>query len=133
MLFRSVATGRDIIDEIANSGYCDDHIVYANSEAIATYPGKFYLIPQDPHYTAGAIATYLAAFDGHKEIFILGANSDLTASNSSWQEQIGRVIDLYRSTQFVAVGNHGTIPEAWYNSSNFKSIDYKEFLSYCDC
>ena len=47
-----VATGKDIIDEVANSGYCDDHIVYANSEAIATYPGKFYLIPQDPHYTA---------------------------------------------------------------------------------
>ena len=67
-----VVTGREMADEIANSGYCDDHIVYANSQHIQNYPGKFYLMPQDPSYNAGALATYLACFDGHEFVYLMG-------------------------------------------------------------
>ena len=121
------------LTELFDLHYYKQNIIYTTPRQCLRHPGVFYTIPYNPPFIKEVLLPYLAAFDGHKEIFIIGANQDLTASNSSWQEQIGRVIDLYRSTQFVAVGNPGTIPEAWYNSPNFKSIDYRNFISHCDC
>ena len=129
----TVETDPAELADIVNRKYQEKNIVYTTTRQCLVNPGEFYLIPYNPNMCIEALVVYLAAFDGHKEIFIIGANNDMSASNSSWREQVGRVIDLYRSTQFISVGNPGTIPEAWYNSSNFKSIDYKEFLSYCDC
>ena len=65
-----VATGDDIVKEIADSGYADDNIVYASAYDILDYPGKFYLIPQDPGWNAGTIATYMACFDGHEKVYL---------------------------------------------------------------
>jgi hypothetical protein len=67
-----VATGDDIVKEIANSGYCKDNIVYTTADSVLKYPGKFYLVPQNLQYDAGSLAAYLACFDGHKKVFLLG-------------------------------------------------------------
>lgn len=119
--------------KIIDCKYQEKNIVYTTTRQCLTHPGEFYLIPYNPSMCIEALVVYLAAFDGHKEIFIIGANNDISASNSDWAKQVGRVIDLYRSTTFIAVGNSATVPESWYNMSNFKTMDYKEFLSYCDC
>lgn len=121
------------LSAIIESKYQEKNIVYTTTRQCLTHPGEFYLIPYNPNMCIEALVVYLAAFDGHKEVFILGANKTMSASNSAWLEQISRVIGIYRSTQFIAVGNSGTIPDIWYNSSNFKSMDYQEFISYCDC
>ncbi len=54
------------VQAVVDSGYTDDHIVYTNAQYIVKHPSKFYLIPQNPAYDAGAVAAYLACFDGHK-------------------------------------------------------------------
>lgn len=129
----TVETDPAELSAIIESKYQEKNIVYTTTRQCLTHPGEFYLIPYNPNMCIEALVVYLAAFDGHKEVFILGANQDMLASNSAWLEQISRVIGIYRSTQFIAVGNSGTIPNIWYNSSNFKSMDYQEFISYCDC
>jgi len=70
-----IATGDDMVKEIATSGYCDQGIVYVNGGYILDYPGKFYLIPQNVYYDAGSLAAYMACFDGHKKVFLLGYDS----------------------------------------------------------
>ena len=119
--------------EIINRKYQEKNIVYTTTRQCLIHPGEFYLIPYNPNMCIEALVVYLAAFDGHKEVFIIGANTDMTASNNTWADQVGRVIDLYRSTNFIAVGNSATVPESWYNLPNFKTMEYREFLSYCDC
>jgi hypothetical protein len=144
-----VTTGKEITQEIAASGYCDDHIVYANSEHVATHPGKFYLVPQDPHYSAGAIATYLAAFDGHKTIYFLGfdtgAGADYNnnvyagtngygARNQNYTEDhmvkcLEIVMGVYPDIDFVRVMPTQTwrCPPNWQRMSNFRQITTKDF------
>ena len=67
-----IAVGDDIVREIANTDYPGDNIVYAHGEHIVNYSGKFYLIPQNVSYDAGSLAIYMACFDGHKKVFMIG-------------------------------------------------------------
>jgi hypothetical protein len=80
-----------------------------------------------------ALALYLAAFDGHKEVFIIGANKDTTSSNNGWISHVGRVFDVYKTTQFISVGRPHNAIEQWFETSNFKTMTTREFISYCDC
>lgn len=121
------------LKDLINRGYQEKNIVYTTTRQCLIHPSEFYLIPYNPNMCIEALVVYLAAFDGHQEVFIIGANSDLTASNSDWARQVGRIIELYKSTNFIAVGNAATVPNDWYSSPNFKTMEYKEFLSYCDC
>lgn len=121
------------LDSIIKRNYQEKNIVYTTTRQCLIHPGEFYLIPYNPNMCIEALVVYLASFDGHKEVFIVGANNDLPASNSDWARQIGRVFDLYKSTNFIALGNLTTIPKSWHDAPNFKTMDYREFLSYCDC
>lgn len=68
-----VAVGNNgIVDEIADRGYTNDHIVYAGAIHLLEFPGKFYLIPYDVYADAGTTAAYIAAFDEHKKIYLIG-------------------------------------------------------------
>ena len=129
----TVETDSTELGNIIDRGYQVNNIVYTTTRQCLIHPGEFYLIPYNPSMCIEALVVYLAAFDGHKEIFFLGAINDTPASSSGWINQVGRVIDLYRSTNFIAVGSNSTIPNSWYDLPNFKSIDYRTFISYCDC
>jgi len=119
-----VAVGDTIIEEIANSGYCDNNIVYAHGEHLLDYPSKFYLIPQNVSYDAGALAAYMACFDGHKKIFLMGYDGYYTGlesvnnvykdtngypesihqqDNAFWQMTLGHVMGTYTDVEFVRV------------------------------
>lgn len=144
-----IATGPDIAKEIAGSDYYTDNIVYANAEVVARHPGKFYLIPQDVHYDAGALAVYLACFDGHKTIYLVGfdstgvgAGNDMydgtnayapygtDHSDTMWVKTLSMVMETYPDVQFVRVmpTPGWKIPDAWQTFSNFKQISYKQFV-----
>lgn len=106
--------------------------VYTTPKVVLTYPGRLYLIPQAPLMSAAATAVYIAAFDGHREIFLLGGNMDTPWSNSSAVEEISTVMGAYDTTQFVLVGAEGRMPGAWRQHRNVVCQKYREWSSYCD-
>jgi hypothetical protein len=145
----AVATGPGICQEIAASGYCNDHIVYANAEIIAQYPGKFYLVPQDIHYNSGALAAYLACFDGHQKVYLMGfdcsagtnynnniyagtpgyASADHNYTDSLFVTTMVHVMETYPEVEFIRV--MPTVdwycPDAWKSALNFRQVTYNEF------
>jgi len=84
-----IAVGNGIVKEIAESTYTAENIVYANGQHVIDYPGKFYLIPQNVAFDAGSLAVYLACFDGHKKIFLMGFDG---------YDEAGHVNNIYKDT-----------------------------------
>lgn len=145
-----VSTGTEISKEIADSGYCEDNIVYANAEIVATHPQKFYLIPQDVHYDAGALAVYLACFDGHKQIYLTGFdnwtgdgdNSNMYIDTNAygaynqepahnfWTTTLKHVMETYPEVMFTRVmpTPNWWSPDAWKSCANYRQISYKSFV-----
>jgi len=149
-----VAVGEDIVREIAESNYCTDNIVYANADYLLTYSNRFYLIPQNLYLDSGAVAAYMACFDGHKKVFLLGFDSydetgpynniykgtngyqltDKLHSNVFFTQSLHSVMTTYSDVEFVRV-----MPEAtwWAHDQhnvlpNFRQINYKDFVLEAD-
>lgn len=149
-----VANGDSMIEELANSDYCNDHIVYTSAKPILDYPGKFYLIPQDPGWNAGALATYMACFDGHKRVYLLGFDGiddpstgyNVYAGTRSyvapsygynedfWVQSMLEVFNTYSDVDFVRVMPTVSyrMPEAWKFLVNLRQIDYRQFAIEAD-
>lgn len=149
-----VARGDGIIAEIANTEYYMDNIVYTTADSLLKYPGKFYLIPQNIPFDAGALAAYLACFDGHTKIYLIGYDQydnegrinniykDTNGYPTSNQEQnnqflslsLQNVIQTYDDVEFVRV-----MPlDTWYQPEllrpllNFRQISYQTFVNEAD-
>lgn len=146
-----VACGHpDIIKEISSSNYVNDNIVYTNAIHLLEYPNKFYLIPYDPYTDAGTTALYIAAFDGHKKIFMLGFdNQDTPGFNynvyadtrgydsknalvmeQKWVEDKRAIFDAFNDVEFIRVTERGVdpIPESWKYATNFRQISHRDFI-----
>lgn len=145
-----VATGDGLINEIANSNYCDDNVVYVNSHSLEKFPDKFNIIPQNPEFNSGSVAAYLAAFDGHKKVFLLGFdgidnNSDnynfyggtsnyptrTTVLNEEfWVRSLNLVMKTYSDTEFIRVAPTKKFrqPEMWKYNLNYRQIDFRQFV-----
>jgi hypothetical protein len=148
-----IANGDQIAAEIAGSGYCRSGVAYAPGYQIQAYPGKFHFVPQDPQWNAGAIATYLAAFDGHKKVFLLGfdgADTDNHFYNvyagtpgypkvnadvleDYWIKSMLEVFNAYKETEFIRVARrvNARVPEPWKYCLNFRTIDINRFPIEC--
>jgi hypothetical protein len=149
-----VAVGDKIVEEIAGSDYINNNIVYAHGQHILDYPGKFYLIPQNVSFDAGALAVYLACFDGHKKVFLMGYDgydevarinnvykdtngypeTDQIQNEVFWNLSLGAVMDAYSDVEFVSI-----MPtEGWYLAAefdsrpNFRQITYRDFVLEAD-
>lgn len=129
----TVSTDPAELKEIRSRNYQEKNIVYTTARQCLLNSGEFYLIPYNPVMCVEALVMYLAAFDKHKEVFIIGANKDTSGSNSTWTDQVARIFDVYRSTQFISVGRPHNAIEHWFDSPNFKTMTSREFISYCDC
>jgi hypothetical protein len=150
-----VANGPDVIREIANSGYCDNEIVYSSQNAVLDYPGIFYLTPQNPHWDAGAIAAYLACFDGHKTVYLLGFDGDCNEGMAFYNAYAGTanypaidapsteafyikslqlVMNTYNDVDFVRVMPHSAwyMPEQWRYQLNLRQLSWREFVVEAD-
>mgnify|MGYP003351345998 CR=1 FL=1 len=150
-----VAVGDTIVEEIANSDYPTDKIVYAHAEELLAYPGKFYLIPQNLKYNAGTIAAYIAAFDGHKKVFLLGFDShygDAEPVNNVYRDTNGyapsgtltsgefadralaHVVSVYNDVDFVRVASVASMAiHSELNAlPNFRQVDYRQFVAEAD-
>ena len=149
-----VAVGNNgIVDEIAGSGYTNENIVYSSAIHLLEFPGKFYLIPYDVYADAGTTAAYLAAFDEHKKIYLIGFDGhepgwnnnvyagtvgydpkDSTIEHSEWISNHKQLIDTYDDVDFAWVTPRGTnlIPEPLKPCLNFRQIDFRQLVLECD-
>jgi hypothetical protein len=150
----TVANSKLMCQEMVDSGYCDSHIVYTNSAHLPAFPSKFYLIPQNVVADAGTIATYLACFDGHEKIYLVGfdgwagdgynnniyaGTSGYADSNTNLTEEFGvasllKVMQTYNEVQFVRVMPtvNWRCPDSWKSLPNFSQINYAEFHKQAD-
>ena len=141
--------------EIVNGGYCDQTIVYGNANMILDFPGKFYLVPQDPAWDMGAIAAYLACFDGHQTVYLMGFDCysgesyyhtnvysgtsgypDVTEPTSEefFSQTLKMVMDTYHNVDFVRVvptANYYT-PDRWKYQLNLRQITFRDFVHEVD-
>jgi hypothetical protein len=149
-----IVTSDVIAHEVAASGYADSNIVYSNADSVLKYPGKFYLTPQNMYLDAGALAAYMACFDGHKKVFLIGydqyetptkinniykdtngyLSSDQTDNGEFFARSLSSVVQTYSDVEFVRV-----MPFAnqWAHSSltplaNFRQINYRDFVIEAD-
>ena len=151
-----VATGNNgIISEIAGSEYVKNNIVYSNSLHLLEHPNTFYLIPFDPYADAGTTAAYIAAFDGHTRIYLLGFdgyetpghNNNIYANTNgyddAWESEIehekfisnrAQLFNTYKDVDFVWVTPWGRniIPETLKWCANHRQISYRDFVIEAD-
>jgi hypothetical protein len=120
------------LQEMIESQYYDNNIVYTTARNCINYPGKFYLIPYDPKLLDLITLAYLAAFDGHREIFMLGYNRSTNIEKNDWYLQMVSVMNAYAGIQFYFVGESTNMYDEWLTCANASSMNYQNFISYCD-
>ena len=149
-----VVSSRVIADEVVKSGYTKDNIVYTRVDISLEFPKNFYLIPHDPYADAGTTAAYLAAFDGHKKIYLLGFNGqsqqgindniyagtsgydakDADVSDLKWIANITALCKIYNDVDFVRVTESGrrSTPDLWKSLTNLRQISFRDFVLEAD-
>jgi len=128
----AVETRRDNLARLVELGYTKDNIVYTDARNCIANPGEFYLIPHRPKFLDLVMLMYLAAFDGHQEIFMLGYHKETPIESNTWINQVRSVMDAYPGVLFGMVGEQTIMPDAWMEASNGRNFTYREFVSYCD-
>jgi len=128
----AVETRRDNLAQLVESGYAKDNIEYTDARNCIANPGEFYLIPHRPKFLDLVMLMYLAAFDGHQEIFMLGYHRDTEAGHPGWINQVCDVMRSYPGTQFTFAGVPSNVPDVWLDLPNARAINYPDFIGYCD-
>ncbi len=129
-----VAKGQEALDEVIESEYYKDNIVYTTAQHCIANPDMFYLVPHSVKMLPHATALWLACFDGHEEIFLFGY--DQYTKDGTYQEKMvygaNAVMKAYSSVKFYHVIKFGTSPELWKHLPNMRTIDIPEYVSYAD-
>lgn len=128
----TVESNREVLKDFVDSGHSQNYIVYTTSSNCIAFPENFYLIPYNPRFLDINTLVYLAAFDGHKEIFLLGYNKDTPIEKPGWQDEIVKIMRVYSGAEFYFVGEVTNMFPEWFDCVNAKSMTYREFISYCD-
>lgn len=128
----AVETNSESLDKILKSSYHHENIVYTSAKLCLQNPGACYLIPYDPKILDLATIAYLAAFDGHQEVFLLGYHKDTPINHENWHLQVKQVIDSYASTKFYFVGEPTNMFDEWLDCANVEALSYRNFIGYCD-
>jgi len=127
----TVETNQATLQKIINQEYCVDNIVYTTAKKCIENPGQFYLIPQRPHIVDIATIVYLAAFDQHKEIFLLGYHKETPNPRTNWVDEITDIFKSY-PVNFYLVGEPTLMYDEWLNCANVRTMTYLDWISYCD-
>lgn len=149
-----IVSNRVIADEVVKARYTQDNIVYTRVDISLEFPKNFYLIPHDPYADAGTTAAYIAAFDGHKKIYLIGFNGqsqpgindniyagtkgydavDAKVSDTKWITNIAALCRIYDDVDFVRVTESGrrSTPEAWKFIPNLRQTDFRNFVLEAD-
>ena len=120
------------LQALIENGYYENNVIYTTARNCIENPGDFYLIPLNPMMLNMVLPVYLAAFDGHQEIFLLGYSRDNPEINHHWRTQLADIVNSYRGTKFYAVGEPSNVLPELLNCPNLQTMDYREYISYCD-
>jgi len=128
----AVETNTNNLTGILETNYQHDNIVYTTARNCIANPGEFYLIPYKPRLIDMTTAVYLAAFDGHQEVFLLGYTDESPGDSLNWEAQLADVFLAYPGVKFYLVGESTRMPDIWVDCFNTQLMTYREFISYCD-
>jgi len=150
-----VVANDEVAKELVNGGYCDNNIIYGTADMVLSYPGKFYLVPQNPNWDMGATAAYLACFDGHTTVYLLGFDchsnddfyhycvytgtpgyppQDYPSTEDFFVKSLKTVMDTYSRVDFVRVmpTPNWYMPELWKYQLNLRQITFNDFVKEVD-
>ena len=128
----AVVPNTEELQPLINADYQESNIVYTTVRNCIQHPEQFYLIPYSPRLIDLALLLYLAAFDGHQEVFLIGYTKEMPTTTSAWQSDIASVFSAYPGVKFHLVGLKTNMPESWLEHANVEHFDYRQFISYCD-
>jgi hypothetical protein len=128
----TVETDADALNKILENSYQVSNIVYTTPRYCIAHPGEFYLIPLRPRLVDLVTVVYLAAFDGHKEVFLLGYTDETPGGSNTWVSQLTDIFSAYAGTKFYLVGESTRMHDAWVNCVNVKCMNYQDWFGYCD-
>ena len=146
-----VAHGDAMTQEIVESGYAQNHQVYSSGKHVYQYGPQLHLIPQNPEMDAGAIAAYLACFDQHRVVYLMGFDTDggsgqvvsnIYAGTDNYPVigdpssdllgvlSLASVASVYTDVEFVRVMPRESfhMPEQWRYLTNFRQIEFRQFI-----
>jgi hypothetical protein len=127
-----VSTDPRDINLVHKANYDKNTTVYTTSRQCIRYPESFFLVPYQPQLEDLVTAVYLAAFDQHQEIFLIGYNNDTAPTNTAYIDQMQEIFKVYNSIKFVLVGVAGNMPDMWRRRPNVRVLTYNEFKTYAD-
>jgi len=141
----------DKCQECIESRYTEKCTIMTTARNCIENPEEFFLIPQSMKGLTAVLATWLACFDGHKEIFWLGLDGQVetTYNNNIYIPQddprktsvsishklnssITELMQAYLGIDFYHVSNIKKVPVEWKEQPNFNQMTYQEWISYCD-
>jgi hypothetical protein len=128
----AVESNPELLEQLKTGPYYEHTVTYTTARNCINNPGLFYIVPYQPHLVDIAQLLYLAAFDGHKKIFMLGYNINTVVENDHWIDQVTQVINAYPLVTFYPIGEPSNVPTQWTDLGNVKPMDIREFVSYCD-
>lgn len=127
-----VTNHKKTLAEIVKSAYDESTTVYSCTAGVLSHPGHFYLVPYTPYLSDLALSLYLASFDGHEEIFLIGHNIDVVPEDKNTVSDMLTVMRTYPGTRYISVGVPAGQPLAWLELPNFSTMPLQQFISYCD-
>lgn len=128
----AVEKDQDVLFKLIENEYYKQNVIYTSPKYCFEHPGVFYNIPYNPALLDSCLLPYLAAFDGHQEIFLIGYSDRAEIGQSNWTTQIKQTMDAYPGTKFYYVGLESEMPKNWQDNDNVSLMTYREFISYAD-
>ena len=112
---------------MVKTDYPEQSVVYTSSKNVLKFPGEFYIVPYQVNMLPEATLTWLASFDGHKEIFFLGFDD----RNDKVINQVKWVMDAFPDVTYTRVFWNGSVddkednwcPDAWKWCQNFREMN----------
>jgi len=130
-----VTFNKDDLDYLVEQKLTEQIMVYTSTTNCLKTPGEFFIIPYGFKSTNEAVAAYLAAFDGHQEVFLVGYDeytADGLTRRTKMIASLLPVFSAYSDIKFYHVIDQGTIPTEWLPYRNVKEMQVRQFISYCD-
>jgi len=120
--------------QLKEEKYQEKVTVYSNARNCINDPGEYYLVPYGVRGKSISVATWLACFDGHKEIFLIGADAldKEDMPDVKTVKEMNAVFETYSTTKFYYVSDGVSPHDMWRKNANFNHMSYAEFVSYCD-
>jgi len=131
-----VSRNPTMLEKCIEKEYTVQTVCYTSTTNCLKYPGEFYLVPYKLLGGDLLTAAYIACFDGHKEIFLLGYDC---LDDRTTTDELTDLMNTYKGTKFIRVSKGVKItqtdiqtPEEWKWCTNFSEMTYAEWISYCD-